>query len=266
MAQETTAIRLDAIDRDLKAQGKPTTPNRNWHPNPVSWQPGGLYNAMIAPLTPFRIRGAIWYQGETNSAPDKVTLYSRLFPAMITDWRRNWAEGDFPFLFVQISSFYSPGENWGLLRDAQRRSLRLANTGMAVTIDAGLEHNVHPSNKQVVGERLSLLARNIVFGEKIVANGPLFRTAWHEGNTMHAQFDYAEGLKSNGPLADVEVAGADGRFVPATAHIEGQTIVATTPSISEPRYIRYAWTGFTPAPLFNGAGLPASTFSSYPEP
>jgi len=269
MDNQATAVRLEAIDKQLKAEGKPGI--HVWHPNLVSWQPGGLFNAMIAPMTPMPIRGVIWYQGETNSSKDKVELYSRFFPAMIEDWRRRWAQGDFPFLYAQISSFDSPPEQWGLLRDAQRRTLKLANTGMAVTIDAGMEHNVHPSNKQVVGERLSLLARNLVFGEKITASGPLFRLAYPEGNTLRVWFDSAEGLRASpganaSSLAGFEIAGADGVFVPATVKIDGQAVVVSAPSIAEPRYVRYAWKNFTPSTIENGAGLPASTFTSYPVP
>src|SRR5271170_3132673 len=188
--RESTEIRLDGIDKQLRAEGKPITPDRNWHPNPVSWQPAGLYNAMVAPFTPLPIRGVIWYQGETNSALNRVGLYNQLFPALIEDWRSHWAQGNFPFLYVQISAFAStPKENWGELRDAQRKTLSLANTGMAVAIDIGNEHNVHPANKQAVGERLSLLARRIVYGENLTASGPLFRLAYPSGNAMHVWFD-----------------------------------------------------------------------------
>ena len=138
---------------------------------------------------------------------------------------------------------------------------------MAVTIDVGNETNVHPADKQTVGTRLALLARNKVYGEKVSDSGPLFRLAWPEGNTMHVWFDYAEGLTTHGaPLQGFEVAGADGRFVPATARIEGNAIIAASPSISEPRYVRYAWPNFPANNLTNGTDLPASTFTSYPVP
>ena len=264
--RETTEQRADIVDEQLKAEGKPAIPNRDWHPNPVSWRPAALYNAMIAPFTPLPIRGVIWYQGETNSALNRAPLYSRLFPAMIQDWRTQWRQGNFPFLFVQISAFDSPKENWGLLRDAQRRTLHLINTGMAVTIDIGSEHNVHPSDKQTVGERLSLLARNVVFGEDIVASGPLFRLAYPDHGVMHVWFDNASGLKAQGSVQGFEVAAADGNFVPATAKIEGDTIIASSPTVPNPRYVRYAWQGFPQANLYNAAGLPASTFTSYAVP
>jgi sialate O-acetylesterase len=262
MDNESTEIRLDAIDKLAREQGKPLTPTRPWHPNPASWRPAALYNAMVAPFTPLPIRGVIWYQGESNSS--HATLYDRLFPVMIQDWRNQWHQGNFPFLFVQISAFAStPKEDWGTLRDAQRRSLYLTKTGMAVTIDVGDEHNVHPANKQIVGERLSLLARQLVFGENIVASGPLFRLAYPSDGAMHVWFHNADGLNSKGaPPEGFEIAGADGVFVPATARIEGETVTATSPSVPHPEYIRYAWPNFPKANLYNSAGLPASTFTS----
>jgi sialate O-acetylesterase len=267
MDRETTEQRADIADKQAKAEGKPGIHGREWHPNPDSWRPAALYNAMIAPFTPLPIRGVIWYQGEANSVLNRAPLYSRLFPAMIQDWRNKWRQGSFPFLFVQISAFGSSDkEDWGLLRDAQRRTLHLVDTGMAVTIDIGDEHNVHPSDKQTVGERLSLLARNIVFGENLVSSGPLFRLAYPDHGAMHVWFTNAAGLKSQGPVQGFEVAGADGKFVPATAKIEGDTIIATSPTISDPQYVRYAWPNFPPNNLFNGAGLPTSTFTSYPVP
>ena len=266
MDRETTEQRADIADKQAKAEGKPGIHGREWHPNPDSWRPAALYNAMIAPFTPLPIRGVIWYQGETNSSLNRAPLYSRLFPAMIQDWRNQWRQGSFPFLFAQISAFDSPEENWGLLRDAQRRTLHLVDTGMAVTLDIGSEHNVHPSDKQTVGQRLSLLARNIAYGENLVASGPLFRLAYPDHGAMHVWFNNATGLKAEGAVQGFEVAGADGKFVPATAKIEGDTIITSSPTIPDPRYVRYAWSNFPAANLLNGAGLPTSTFTSYPVP
>lgn len=266
MDRESTEVRLDQADKLAKEQGKPSTPGRDWHPNPASWRPAALYNAMVAPFTPLPIRGVIWYQGESNSS--HAGLYERIFATMIQDWRNQWHQGNFPFLFAQISAFAStPKENWGLLRDAQRKSLYVANTGMAVTIDIGDEHNVHPANKQAVGERLSLLARHTVFGEDIVSSGPLFRLAYPTGGTMHVWFDNAAGLRSKGGAPEgFEIAGHDGVFVPANARIDGETIIVESPSVASPEYIRYAWANFPKANLYNGAGLPASTFTSFQLP
>jgi sialate O-acetylesterase len=270
MDNEVIAEQTGRADARARAEGK-TPPHRGWRPDPYSWRPAGLYNALIAPITPLAIRGVIWYQGEANSAPQTAPMYRKLFPAMIQDWRARWNQPDLPFLFVQLSAYGGgPLDAWGVLRDAQRRALYLANTGMAVTIDIGNEHSVHPGNKQFVGQRLALLARQIVYKENIVASGPLFRLAYPDGNTMHVWFNDAEGLKSNGPPEAFEVAGEDGVFVPATAKIEGDTVTASSDAIAEPHYVRYGWANFPPADhpanLFNGAGLPASTFTSYPEP
>lgn len=267
MESQAGGLRLEKADAEARAQGR-TPPTRAWRPVPASHSPAALYNAMIAPVTPLAIRGVIWYQGETNSAPGQVELYSRLFPAMIQDWRNDWHQGNFPFLFVQLSAYDAgPVNDWGTLRDAQRRTLQLASTGMAVSIDVGNQHNIHPANKQDVGVRLALLARSISYGEKIVPSGPLFRLAYPENGSMRIWFDYAEGLKSQGPAPTAfEVAGPDGHFVPATAKVEGDTILATSPTLPNPAYVRYAWPGFPAANLFNAAGLPASPFTSYPVP
>ncbi len=240
-------------------------PEHNWHPDALSWQPASLYNGMIAPLVPYTIKGAIWYQGETNSDPERAPMYSRFFSAMIQDWRAKWGEGNFPFLYVQISNFYSPHENWGLLRDEQRRTLSVANTAMAVTLDVGTRDNVHPPDKQTVGARLALAARATVYGEpQLEYSGPLFRTATVEGSTMRVWFDHAkDGLAAHGPqLAGFEVAGADGKFAPAKAKIEGSTVVVEASGVSHPASVRYAWQGWTDANLFNKEYLPASTFTS----
>jgi sialate O-acetylesterase len=270
MDNEVTAEQTSRADAKARAEGK-NPPHRYWRADPYSWRPAGLYNALIAPITPLAIRGVIWYQGEANSAPWTAPMYRKLFPAMIRDWRARWNQPDLPFLFVQLSAYGgNPLDAWGVLRDAQRRTLYLANTGMAVTIDIGNEHSVHPGNKQSVGERLSLLARQVAYKENIVASGPLFRLAYPEGNKMRVWFDNAAGLKSTGAPGAFEVAGEDGVFVPATAMIEGDTVTASSDAVPEPRYVRYGWANFPsadhPANLYNAAGLPASTFTSYPEP
>ncbi|HLH35952.1 MAG TPA: sialate O-acetylesterase [Alloacidobacterium sp.] len=240
-------------------------PEHPWHPDARSWQPAALYNGMIAPLVPYTIKGAIWYQGETNSNPERAPMYHRFFSAMIQDWRTHWGEGNFPFLYVQISNFYSPHEDWGRLRDQQRRTLDVANTAMAVTLDIGSEHNVHPPDKQTVGARLALAARAIVYGEsQLEYSGPLFRTATVEGSSMRIWFDHAgNGLAAHGSqLNGFEVAGADGKFVPATAKIEGSSVIVQAEGVNHPKSVRYGWASWTDANLFNKENLPASTFTS----
>lgn len=247
-------------DAEALAANQPA-PKHSWHPNPASWQPAALFNGMIAPLTPYTIKGFLWYQGETNSAPDRASLYVRLFPALIADWRQQWHQGDLPFLYAQISSFDSPGENWGTIRDAQRRTLSVINTGMAVTSDIGLRNNVHPPDKQTVGTRLSLAARALAYNEPTLEHdGPLFREATRRDTSVQIWFDHAAGLHSKGSIIGFELAGEDGRFSPAEATISGNTVLLSAPSIAHPMQVRYAWAGYTEAKLYNAANLPASTF------
>jgi sialate O-acetylesterase len=261
-------IALEKAENDAaRAAGSPL-PKHPWHPDPASWMPAGLYNGMIAPFTPLSVRGFIWYQGETNSAHDRASYYNSLFSALISDWRMHFAQGNLPFLFVQISSFSSPGEDWGRVRDAQRRTLSVVNTGMAVTLDVGDADNVHPADKQTVGHRLALAARHIVYGENLAYSSPLFRQATAEtqpdGSTaMRAWFDHAEGLTSRqSPVDGFELAGADHHFVPAQARIEGETVVVSSPALPHPAYVRYGWMGVVTNNLYNAAGLPMSTFTS----
>jgi len=248
---------------EAKAQGQPE-PQFPWHPQLMSWGPGMLYNGMIAPLTPFPIRGVIWYQGESNSALERAPLYKRVFSTLIEDWRRQWGVGDFPFLFVQISSFNStPAEDWATLREQQLKTLELRNTAMAVTIDIGNPDNVHPTDKVDVGLRLARAARALSYGEAIEYIGPTYRQATPEGSAIRAWFDHAKGLTAKGgAVTGFEVAGADGKFVAATARIEGATVVATSADVAEPVWVRYGWANSPQCNLFNGEGLPASPFTS----
>ncbi len=249
-------------DAEALAAHRPM-PVHPWHPDPASWQPAGLFNGMIAPTTPYSIKGVLWYQGETNSAKDRAPLYAKLFPELIADWRRQWQQGDFPFLFVQISSFNSPTEDWGVIRDAQRRTLSVDNTAMAVSIDVGNPDNVHPSDKQTVADRLALAAQTTVYGKPGEYSGPLYRQTTREGNSLRVWFDHAKGLNSKGnTLIGFEVAGDNHHFVSAQAVIHDDSVAVSSPSVAEPRYVRYAWPNATQANLYNSSGLPASTFTS----
>jgi sialate O-acetylesterase len=220
---------------------------------------------MIAPFTPYPIKGAIWYQGETNANgnPNGASLYARAFQGMIRDWRRAWGEGDFPFLFVQLAN-YKANPAWADLREAQRQSLSLANTGMAVTIDIGNPDNVHPTDKQDVGLRLALAARVVAYGEKIEDSGPVFGHAAREDTALRVWFDHTTGgLKAkSGALKGFEIAGADRKFVAADARIEGASIVLSNATVATPVYVRYAWADNPDCNLYNGEGLPASPFRS----
>jgi len=249
---------------EAKAAGRPE-PQFPWHPQLLSWGPGMLWNGMIAPLTPFPIRGVIWYQGESNSALARAPLYGRVFSTMIEDWRHEWGIGDFPFLFVQISNYKSNGsEDWAKLREQQLKTLALRNTAMAVTIDIGNPDNVHPTDKVDVAHRLALAARAIEYGEDINYSGPIYRQATPEGSAIRVWFDHhAKGLMAKGgELTGLEVAGADGKWVPATAKIDGNTVVPSSDAVIEPVYVRSGWANSPQCNLFNGEGLPASPFTS----
>ncbi len=248
-------------DAEAKARGLPA-PHHDWHPPEEAYRPAGLYNGMVAPFTGVGLKGFLWYQGETNSNVARAPFYADLFKGLIGDWRHAFAQGPLPFLFVQISSFDSPAENWGLVRDAQRRALDLADTAIAVTTDVGDAHNVHPADKQTVAARLALAARGLAYGERVAWAPPLFRQATAEAGGMRVWFDHAEGLSAHGqPVAGFELAGADRRFVPAGAAIENDT-VRVTAAVAAPRFVRYHWSGVTEGGLYNAAGLPAPTFTS----
>ena len=257
-----------ADDEAAKAAGRAPA-SHPWHPYETSWMPAALYNGMIAPFAPMTIKGFLWYQGETNSAHDRAPYYGRLFAAMIGDWRGHFKQGSLPFLYVQISSFNSPGEDWGTVRDQQRRVLEVATTAMAVTLDVGLADNVHPPDKQTVAARLALAARALVYGERVEFTGPSFREVTTErgvdgATRMRVWFDHADGLSTRGGAAvtEFEVAGPDLRFHPAQARIDGISVLVESPAVPQPRFVRYAWAGVIGGCLYNASGLPASTFSS----
>ncbi len=245
-----------------KAAGKPV-PEFPWHPDPDSWKPAGLYNAMIAPLTPFAIKGVIWYQGESNGAPEAVPIYGELFKTMIQDWRNHWAQGAFPFLFVQLPN-WNPGSTWPELREQQTEALALKNTGMAVSIDVGDPDNIHPKDKQDVGARLALAARAIAYGEPIEYSGPIFRQVTSQGHGLRVWFDHTgSGLTSkNGTLRGFEVAGDDRKYFPAQAMIDGGTVLVSSASVAVPVAVRYGWAANPDCNLYNGANLPASPFQA----
>lgn len=252
-------LQIDAA----KAAGKPL-PQFPWHPPLNSWGPGLLWNGMIAPLSPLPIRGVLWYQGESNSALARVHSYDRVMRTLIEDWRSQWGVGDFPFLYVQISNFTStPAEDWATLRQQQVRTLALRNTAMAVTIDIGNPTDVHPTDKLDVGLRLARAARALSYGESVEYFGPMFRQATPEGNSIRVWFDHGQGLMAKGgAVTGFEIAGRDGRWVPATVTIDGSTALAGSPEVSAPVYVRYGWANSPQCNLFNGEGLPASPFTS----
>ena len=226
--------------------------------------PSVLYNAMIAPLVPFALRGVIWYQGESNAG--RAYQYRTLFPIMIRNWRSAWGR-DFPFYFVQLPNWHAskaqPDESdWAELREAQTMTLREPATGMAVTIDIGDEIDLHPRNKLDVGRRLAGWALAGTYGENVVPSGPLFDRSSIEGDKVRIRFKYSNGLKTidGGPLKGFAIAGGDRRFVWADARIDGDTVIVSSPMVPKPAAVRYGWADNPIANLYNKAGLPASPF------
>jgi sialate O-acetylesterase len=224
-----------------------------------------LYNAMIHPYLQFPIKGVIWYQGEGNAG--RAHQYRTLFPAMITDWRKQWGLGDFPFYFVQLANFMKPeaepvASAWAELRDAQREALSLPNTGMAVAIDIGDAADIHPKNKQDVGKRLALIALAKTYGVKVPYTGPVYESSKSEAGTIRVVFGEAKDLKtSNGEqLKGFAIAGADQKFHWAKAEIKGNQVLVSSAEVPDPVAVRYAWANNPICNLVNGAGLPASPF------
>ncbi len=229
-----------------------------------SHYPGGLYNAMIHPLLDYPIRGAIWYQGESNAS--RAWQYRTLFPTMITDWRERWGQGDFPFLLVQLAPFQDRTEvsDWAELREAQLLSTQvLRNVAMAVITDVGEKTDIHPQKKEPVGQRLALAARALAYGQDIEYSGPVLSDFSVKGNKALLVFDHAEeGLVAkDGALQGFTIAGADQEFHPAEAKIISEdTIEVTSSEVSDPIAVRYGWADFPVVNLWNGAGLPATPF------
>ncbi|WP_426484297.1 sialate O-acetylesterase [Flavobacterium sp. 2] len=234
----------------------------------IRWKPVGLYNAMIAPLKNYAIKGVLWYQGEASTK--KPQEYAALMETLITSWRTEWKQGDFPFLYVQLANFMEPKtepaeSNWAALRQQQKNILAVPNTGMAVIIDLGEWNDIHPLNKYDVGKRLALQARKVAYGEKnIVSSGPLFKSMEQKGNQLMLSFtDTGSGLiaKNNTSLKGFEIAGSDGKFIWANATIEGNKIKIWNENISKPVKVRYAWADNPiEANLYNKENLPASPF------
>jgi sialate O-acetylesterase len=228
------------------------------HPDGGPHDPASLYNGMLAPIIPYGIKGAIWYQGESNAPQAKQ--YRTLFPAMIADWRGRWNQGDFPFFFVQIAPFKGqPAE----IREAQFLTLaKVKNTAMAVTTDVGNANDIHPTQKEPVGQRLALAARALTYGEKIEYSGPLYDSMEAKGGEITISFKHIGGglVAKDGELKGFTIAGPDKNFMPAQAKIEGSTVVVSAEGVASPKAVRYGWANVPDVNLFNQEGLPASPF------
>lgn len=221
-----------------------------------------LYNGMLAPILNYPIKGAIWYQGESNAG--KAYEYRTLFATMIKDWRARWHMGDFPFLCVQLAPFNAGRDNtWPELREAQLLATQtLPNVGMAVITDVGERNDIHPQKKEPVGARLALLARKIAYGEKIMAMGPVYKSMKVEGNRVVLSFEnVGTGLEArDGKLTGFEIAGADKQFQPAEAEIRGETVVVYSDKVESPVAVRFGWQNHPEVNLWNKDGLPATPF------
>jgi len=258
-----------ADNKKALAEGKPSLskpkvpaelPTAPRVPEGGSGTPTVLFNGMVAPLLPYAIKGAIWYQGESNSGD--ATRYRTLFPRMIADWREKWGQGDFPFLFVQIAPYE---RMWPAIREAQLLTWqKTPGTAMAVTTDVGNATDIHPKQKEPVGARLALAARALAYGEKIEYSGPIYDTMKVDGNRAVLAFKHTgTGLVAkDGELKGFTIAGADKKFVPATAVIEGKIVIVSAEEVAAPVAVRFGWDNVPDVNLYNKEGLPASPFRS----
>jgi sialate O-acetylesterase len=224
---------------------------------------------MINPILPYGIKGAIWYQGESNA--DRAKQYQRVFPDMIKDWRTHWNQGDFPFLFVSLANFTPPVEtpsesNWAELREAQTKTLSLPNTGMALAIDIGEANDIHPKNKQDIGKRLALNALKIAYNKNIVYSGPMYKSVeFKDGKAFITFSETGSGLKTKdkyGYLKGFTIAGTDKKFKWAKAEIvDNKTVVVYSGDIKDPKSVRFGWANNPDdVNLYNVEGLPANPF------
>lgn len=248
---------FDPSQKDFSSVARPTAVGPS--------TPTSLYNGMINPLVNYPVKGAIWYQGEANVG--RADQYAKIFPMLIRNWREAWNNEALSFYYVQIAPYVYSGVDStesAFLRGAQEKALQLPNTGMVVTLDVATVMNIHPPFKKEVGERLANLALSKNYGKDIVTQGPVFKSATAEGNSIRIQFDFvAKGLvKKGGLLTEFELAGLDGKFLKADARIDGNEVIVSSPKIPKPVFVRYCWRNGSTASLFNGDGLPALQFTT----
>jgi sialate O-acetylesterase len=274
--------RLDGLEAFYKSHphalagdAPPAPETLNARPNPPGTllrdpaedqhQPTVMFNGMMHPVIPYAIRGAIWYQGESITGGSAgVELYPHVMETLVKTWRALWGEGDFPFYAVQLAALNNVSNN-PMVREQQARILALPNTGLAVTIDVGDPDNVHPKDKEPVGQRLALLALAKTYGRKVEYSGPVFSSMKIDGSSIRVHFTHVGGglAAKGGSLADFEVAGADQHFVAAQARIDGDVVIVHSDSVPAPVAVRYAWSDYPAGVnLYNAAGLPAAPFRS----
>jgi sialate O-acetylesterase len=274
LAPNANMTEINVASGKAKAAHKPEAPHAPGQPDGGQNAPSNLYDGMIAPLIPYAVKGAIWYQGESNAGA--AAEYATLFPAMITDWRARWGEGDFPFLFVQLAKYVEPNTGFALLRESQLKTLSLPNTGMAVAFDIGDQKDIHPKDKLDVGRRLALAAEHIAYGKDVVYTGPMYEKMQAEGGTVRVSFTQPGGgliigsapwvTASGQPLPTTSLtgftlAGADKTFYPADAKIDGNTVVVSSAQVPQPVAVRYAFP-LAVGNLYDKEGLPAPPFRS----
>jgi len=264
---KATLMKIDA-QRDAEKQGltassTPPLPALSLDQN----SPTSLYNGMIAPIIPYGIKGAIWYQGEANAG--RARQYRVLLPTMIDDWRTQWGEGNFPFYIVQLAGWQPGGDSWADLREAQWLTAKNeTNSGIATAIDIGDQNDIHPKNKQEVGRRLALVAEAKTYREKVEYSGPVYKSMKVEGGTIRLSFDHlGGGLTAKDPttLTGFTISGADLNFVPADAKIDGDTVVVSSAQVPNPTAVRYAWSAYPDCSLFSQNSLPAFPFRTDPD-
>lgn len=278
-AWKKEAAAAKAANQPVPEQPKPERPKpvAPKDPNGGGGSPAALYNGMIAPLIPYAIKGAIWYQGESNAG--QAAQYKVLFGRMITEWREKWGQGNFPFLFVQLAAFGKNADNdtWPDLRESQRKTLELPATGMAVALDIGNATDIHPQDKLDVGKRLALAARHVAYGQDLVYSGPVYESMKVDGNKAVVSFTHTGGglIIGTAPwrpanakalptdrLVGFQIAGEDNKWVDAEAAIDGKTVVVSSPQVEKPTAVRYGWSNSPEVNLYNKEGLPAGPFNS----
>lgn len=251
--------------------GSVFTPERNYEGISLIHQPTSLYNAMVAPIKNYSVKGFLWYQGESNAGKNPQQ-YQELLPTLINDWRKQFDQPAAPFIYAQLPNFmdvqFKPSQSdWATIREAQRKTLIVPNTAMAVTIELGEWNDIHPDNKKDVGERMALAARKLSYGENdLIALGPLYDTATAEGNKIIIHFkETGSGLitKDGAPPGEFAIAGFDKRFVWANTKLEGKKVIVWNDAVPYPKFVRYAWADNPANPnLYNKEGLPASPFEA----
>lgn len=256
------AWQVEADKAKLEGKAEPAKPKDTDSSKKRDGTPGGFFNAKIAPLVPYTVRGIIWYQGEHDANEAKARLYTKQLTTLITDWRKLWGE-ELPFAWAQLPNYnMRAGDGWPLIRESMLKTLSVPKTGMVISIDIGDPTDVHPKNKQEIGRRFSLWALGDVYGLKVAeTSGPLPAGNEILGDKIILSFTHADGLKAReGKLKGFTIAGADKKFVPADAEIVNGKVVVSSGAVSAPVAARYAWHENPDCNLVNGADLPASPF------